>query len=647
MSEKRGGMKDTPSILFRDQMEQAGFQSSTTSNEAAADATTIVRELIQNAQDAAKEAKRARTEIRFEVETISLTDCPGMDRFGTAYDLALKTQTKMAGGTLPDIARNAAKCIGNALEKKKVSLLSISDNGIGLTRKTMKNILGDGQSGKVATQGGSYGYGHLTVIPSSDLRLVYYGGTADEMVASGHCILAPFKDADGNAKGKDGYLADDLKDDLFDPYDFPTGERVPDLIVRKLDQIKSEWGSGTVVFVPAFDYFGDKPDKLWPSIRQAVATNFLMPLLHDEMRIEFRADGKIHSLDSNSVKSAVEECASEKRSRFLSGKMAKDCLDVFLGGEEIRFHTDLGDVRGKLVRHKSGLGMQRIDLWRNGMWIADNGKGHLPLLRKAAFSDYGPFHLCLLIQSEDGEIHRLVRTAEPPLHDDLNIKRLTDEDERRKLREAFRRIRDHLKGRLDKLNTDSLQMEGILSLPIGGTGSGGDPGIHAGEWEAYDRRPKSANGKITVDVGDPERKRKTPKPKKGGGSGGSTRTARKPGNPAAFHAVPVMAATGQCEVNIIAVEDISKVEIRFLLDESMDATCDQMDNEPLVCLKNVGLNGTPVSESMLVMDEGHVCGILLDGFSKDKNYRLSFDVYVPGDTAVGKMALKAEVVRRK
>lgn len=654
---RHGDRDNSPTIHFREGLDTAGFSSSATANEADTDATKIVRELIQNSVDAAREARRDRAEIRFEVVECALTDCPGMKDFIVAHSLALRTQTKLADGNLPDVARYAAEHIGRTLQHETIDVLCVSDNGVGLTAKTMKNILGDGQSGKATTEGGSHGYGHLTVIPSSDIRLVYYGGVDGDgnRVASGHCILAPFEDENKMPRTRDGYLVHNLKQVISDPYEFPTENNIPGLIAGELNKIETEWGSGTVVLVPAFNFFKDERDSLWNSIRQAAAINFLVPFLQDSIRIEFVADGETHILDSNSVRQVIEECAEQKRAKFLSGVMARECLDVLSKGEDITFDTCLGEVIGKFMRHPPGRGTQRIDLWRNGMWITHNGKPQrfLPRLYKSTFDGYEPFHLLLLLRPDEGNIHRLVRLGEPPLHDELDIRRLPNSDAEQ-LKQAFGQIRDQMKDRLCKIDATSFEMNGILPLPTGGTGPGGESGTHAGEWEIFDRRPVSASGKATIDVGgesgsEPENGAgETDKPGNGGGGGGGTRTVRKPGNPASFRAIPVITALGQCDMEIIPVDDAPVAEVRFMLDESMDATCQQMDNEPLVTMRHVHLDGTPVSENMCVRDDdGNILGVLIDGFTKDRKYRLSFGFESPVDGADTMVALKAEVVRRQ
>lgn len=200
-------------LYFRRGVDPATFSSSTTNNAASADATTIVRELIQNSLDAAKEINREQAIIRFEIEEIEQSFLPGFDDLLDAFPHALDTQTKLSKGKLPDIQAQIASVFEENLAHDKVYLLSVSDNGVGLTQDTMKALLGDGKSAKASSGGGAHGYGHLTVLPSSNLRLVYYGGISQNgvKVGSGHCILAPFQDQENVNHTKDGYLVEDRK----------------------------------------------------------------------------------------------------------------------------------------------------------------------------------------------------------------------------------------------------------------------------------------------------------------------------------------------------------------------------------------------------------------------------------------------------
>ena len=66
------------------------------------------------------------------------------------------------------------------------------DNGVGLNEQRMNALLSDGLSVKEGGATGTYGNGHSTAIPASDLRYVLYGGvTADgQKTGAGHAVIA-------------------------------------------------------------------------------------------------------------------------------------------------------------------------------------------------------------------------------------------------------------------------------------------------------------------------------------------------------------------------------------------------------------------------------------------------------------------------
>ena len=92
------------------------------------------------------------------------------------------------------------------------------------------------------------------------------------------------------------------------------------------------------------------------------------------------------------------------------------------------------------------------------------------------------------------------------------------------------------------------------------------------------------------------------------------------------------------------------MELRFILDESLDVTCQNTNAEPLVFLKNVKIDGQDVDNGILQKDEnGNIFSLLLDDISDDNNFIISFDFALPEGLrlpAEKPVALKAEMVRR-
>lgn len=200
--------------------ELAGFTTAGVSGYRALRPAAVVRELLQNSQDAGREAERDVVRVRFEVEEHALREVPGMSAYRKAFRAALRSHEKQTGA-LPTQAQSVVQNIEACLETSSCTSLFVVDDGIGLNTERMTGLLADGLSVKNEAGAGAFGNGHYVVIPASDLRYVLYGGRTEDgsLIAAGHAILASHDGAAG-ASGKDGYLVHALRDDLFDRYEF-------------------------------------------------------------------------------------------------------------------------------------------------------------------------------------------------------------------------------------------------------------------------------------------------------------------------------------------------------------------------------------------------------------------------------------------
>ena len=141
----------------------------------------VVRELLQNALDAAVAAGEPTAIVHFAVRTVRTADIPGCAEYRDALGSAVESQTRRSvNGALPDNAQQVVDTITAALDRDTCSVLVILDNGIGLDATSMDALLSDGTSAKQDAATGSYGNGHMVAIPASDLRYVLYGGDREE-----------------------------------------------------------------------------------------------------------------------------------------------------------------------------------------------------------------------------------------------------------------------------------------------------------------------------------------------------------------------------------------------------------------------------------------------------------------------------------
>ena len=568
MSRKRKQQKsrrvksDQPDLQFG-HGELSGFTAAGVAGFHELNPAAVVRELLQNSLDAAREAGRDLVRILFKVEKHHINLVPGIKAYQSALKQAVGDQKKLLNGKLPDQVNGIVNAMSDCLKSRECTTLFVLDNGIGLDKSRMQGILADGLSVKANMGTGAVGNGHLTVIPASDLRYVLYGGRTEngEMVGSGHAILASHEQS-GTRRSKDGFYVKSFRDDLFDPYVFPENGEIPSYIKDKLEWIADEWkpGAGAVVAVPGFNRFRENGKSFWDLVSKAAACNFFAAFATGELRIEFE-EGRVKKfLDKSNIAATIEKFSTEKRTRsgFLSGSRALITFETIKKGEDIWVDTDIGRIFMRLHDAPSLGSFSRVELCRNGMWITDD----LPKLQRHRFTDFKPFHCVILLNAADGEIHRIVRTAEGPLHNHLTTKWLSI-DEKKKLTAAMEAVFQAIKERVPKYENEEFEIEDVLSITSYGISSGGRrPGV-VGQFQEIRRPPRFQNVSNTEDVeGGPEYDGSGSRNggKKGGGGGVNNNkrgrgTFRRSGNALQFSALPVPVGKRSYRVDLKSGEE--------------------------------------------------------------------------------------------
>lgn len=591
--------------------------------------TTVVRELVQNSLDAAKEANQEPAIIRFELEGHKPADLPAFDVYQSAFNKA-----KKAFHTKQDSAQSIIRTIEETIKAPKMDILFVMDNGVGLNPERMNAILTEGISNKSASGAGSYGYGHTTVIPASGLRYMLYGGLCKKKkIAAGHTVLASFTDG-GEIKGGDGYFVVKKTKDMENLFIYPKDNAIPSMIGDKLETIEKKSDSGSVVAITGFNHFSDREGCLWDRIKKAIACNFFVAVQEGKLEIEYKHGDKLRTLKKDSIGNVLEECKLEKRSKdFLSGDKAHKAYKTMRQGQDLTITTSLGKVRIKLLEIGNE-GNTQINLCRNGMHITDR----IPRLGRSNFTDYAPFHCLILVDASDdesGKFHNLIRKSEPPKHDAINIRGL-ESKEKKKIEDALDEIKAYLKENLTKLDGDEFQITDVLNLRSygintleevppqirtgGGTGPGGGGGNGGG----------GGGGEGTNGTGDSGFKRA--------------------GRAVAFRAAPVQTDKRSYAVQVALEESTHDNEIRFALDESLDLTCDGANTEDFVYLKNIKINGAdPTKDNLVKNENGEVLGINL-GSGNARQVNLTFDFELPSEIGIddnARVSLQAEMVRRQ
>ena len=400
----------------------------------------IVRELIQNSLDAANEAGEDTTQIHFRTETVRSQDIPDIKGYAAAFKSAVNYHRKINDGKLSDAAAEVVSRIEdglNDIKDGKSILLYIIDNGVGLNADRMDRLLGEGSSGKTDAASGSYGVGHLAPISLSDIRYILYAGVDmnGDRIACGKTILASHPTSSGRKKElKDakGYLIKGFRNGLNgNLYEFLPSDSHPKIFIKHLDEIAKKYGHGCAVLIPAFNRFRSSRNSLWEIVSKVAAYNFAPAIYHNKLTLTVEEDGKARRLDTKSLKDILND--EQDRSRAArdslfaglrpSGQNAYSILETLTKGNARKFKFQQCAARISLLTPSLN-GTTRIDLFRNGMWITDK----IPGIRSSTdFTERQPFHAVIEINAQDGgELNRLIRKAEGPMHDNLSLARLSN-----------------------------------------------------------------------------------------------------------------------------------------------------------------------------------------------------------------------------
>lgn len=596
----------------------------------------VVRELIQNSLDAAQEAGQEVARVRFELGQLPTDDIPGIKAYRGAFDNAVRDQKEKQGGELPDAANSTVQVMEEALGQQEQQMLYVLDNGIGLDTKRMEGLLADGLSVKEVDSSGSVGNGHLVAIPASNLRYVLYGGRLKDgqSICAGHAVLASHQ-AENQLKSKDGFYVKELQGLFHEPYLFPENEEIPDCIQSKLDWIaqESELGSGTVVAITAFNDFREDKRSLWEVVSKAAACNFFAALHAGKLSVEVvEENGSSRVLDASSVGEVLREASIEKRARsgFISGSAADSALRVLREGKEL--NTEVYGIRLKVMEKESG-GLSRIDLCRNGMWITMD----LPGVGRGQFADKKPFHCVVLLDNQVAQVHTVVRKSEGPLHNDLAKRKWLNPREKGILKQAMADIRQAIQEEVAELSTEEFISDEHLTLPMYGEQTGGYVGKYAGIFEKIGAkaipRTQLPGGRGSSSSGGGNKSK-----------GGSPRKRRQ-GRPLPYRALFVPQKGQKGRIRIQPTEDIEKAELQFVLDESLDASCDYRPaDEQIVELKSAEMGGEEVKLS--VDEKNKKVAVPLGDLRQGEAVEVNFDYKLPKGVAQNtEVVLKAQLVK--
>ena len=294
----------------------------------------------------------------------------------------------------------------------------------------------------------------------------------------------------------------------------------------------------------------------------------------------------------------------------------------------------------------------RYDLCRNGMWITDHPPGF-----QNHFGNLQPF-TCVIPIFENEKVNRLIREAEGPLHNGLDMSLLSD-DKKIQLRGVLSAIREKLKEIVPPLDNESFRPTDIFVVNTnelaksGGrkTNRTGNPFMarrHRTERNKdNDGTENGTTEKIEIISPDPN-----PDPDPDPNPNKRKPKFKRSGNYMQFQGLVVPTGIRTCKASIVSGEKVQEGEIRFVLDESIDITSYGTTYDSYVIIEpdSLILNSKPAQEKNLRMnDEGDILGVALGALEKDEKYNIEFTYRLPRELQVRDnqpVVLKAEIVRR-
>ena len=622
----------------------------------------IVRELIQNSLDAAVVAAGEDTAImRFQIDGITRRQIPDLKGYKKAFEKAVEYQTKISDGKPPDAAQQVIEHIRDGLanlKSGKAMLLSVMDNGIGLDTKRMNSLLGDGSSAKSGDSSGSYGVGHLAPMALSDIRYMLYGGVTQNgsRIVSGRTVLASHP-GQGKLNAAQGYLIDCFRDGLDgNLYDFISAPH-PRVVTDRIDLISSEWGHGSVVMIPVFNNFRSGAS-LWEVVSKVAAYNFCAAIHQGKLLIEVNDVKETRKLDKAALVNVLEQDKERTRAArsdsFFeglrpSGQNAYSILRTLADRPRQRVEVS-GSAAYLSLMTPSLTGNTRVDLFRNGMWITDD----VFALRRADFADRQPFHAVIEVEAkESGELHKLIRKAEGPMHDTLSFSLLST-TEKERLRKSLRQIADRIKEQVQKVGNEGYAVDDFLLVST-------DPGNGKGTrnfsfWGIPKAASRNRSNQLIpgidpthVDPPDtPPDDPDTPKPPRPPRPPQPPAPRERRSRPLPFRSVVVPNGEGKLSASIASQEDFPETWLILRVDENTDVTCDRVWQDEDVSIASLSIKAADGDRKALkseIVPDGRA--VKVRGISQNTTYELDIEYNAPQELGrvVGTPVFRLELHR--
>lgn len=385
----------------------------------------LAREVNQNALDA---GETDIVDVRIRLHEVKVASIPHLDELkanlDSCYEASLKESKKAT------IFFEAAQA---ELKKSKISVLEISDYHTRGMKGPSENgtpfyafMKAKGQSRKdTDTATGSYGIGKFAPYAVSKIRTIFISTVYQEstgkyiQLTQGKSILMSH-DRDGKRKQGVGFWGVREKCQPISG----VSSALPNWLQRVDNESDLPTGKGSKLTVLCFD-----AAKNWQAhLAVSVAENFFGAIADGKLRVEIDDQYK---LDQTTIRDFFDDAEIRKLIQTQKGEPeqfdnSKNYLATYQGGLEViteeTEQRELGLCQVKiLIGEKLP---KKVCALRNGMFITDG------LNRLKSFSDFKDFVAVFHCQSTKG--NELLRSMEPPRHDDFEPERIPTKDEQKR-----------------------------------------------------------------------------------------------------------------------------------------------------------------------------------------------------------------------
>lgn len=529
----------------------------------------VVRELLQNSLDAARDVARS-AEVRFVIDEVPKSLLPGWNTYQDVFGKASDERQRWHDGKPSHDEKMVIDHIRESIRSPMIPILLCIDNGHGLNGKRMDALLTPGNTSKGEQGAGSFGLGHHAAFGASNLRYVVYASKYrkdDEvsMIASGHTILASHRDSDspkGRTLAADGYwFRRGFEESAFDGTYRSYPAVPPDLLKPYVADIQD---TGTVVCVVGFNEFRrDEADPVSAELICRVAAANFSAAVHDgtlTVRVEDERWGTDLAVTRDTLGRVLEPISGQRRAHKqgqIRGELAYNAWKTISEG----LLVELAEGERLRIRHLPSGDQQstRVHVFRRGMWIDSQVQG----LRESDFAKTLPFDAVLMLD-QGSDLEELVRSAEGPEHRGVDRKRLEEGQKsglRKRLDEIAQRLRSEVGEREDREEFTPQGFATISGNELRSAEAAPRPRLPSGG--GRDSKPVEGGTKQTKAGEKKSRRAGVPRPGSVPRYRSSSR-AGKEANTVEFHVVLDE-----------EIAEISEVGIRLRLASGSDGTCEQ------------------------------------------------------------------------